>query len=180
MSVQIQGGSGNVLDVNKRGEVLAAASVTPEIIKTGLADGDSYIWCSTDINVAAAGTLLAVRNDSSTQRLVITRIIIVGGDVTSRYEIHRVNVAYGATGTDVVGMNLANRGAIADVAADANETQNAQVAANVFMEAALTTKASVDLRVGIVLGYGDALVCDQVAESTAGSCTFFGYFVENN
>ena len=104
----------------------------------------------------------------------------MGGDVTSRYEIHRVNVAYSATGTDVVGMNLANRGAIADVAADANETVNAQVAANVFMEAALTAVKSVDLKVGIVLGKGDALVCDQVTESDSGACTFFGYFVDNN
>ncbi len=180
MSVQIVGRTGNVLDVNARGEVLAASTVTPEIIKTGLATGDSYIWHSQDLDVAAGGTLLAVRNDSANQRLVITRILITGGNATSRYEIHRVNVAYTATGTDVVGMNLANRGANADVSADANETQNSQVAANVFMEAALTAVKSVDLKVGIVLGKGDALVCDQVTESTAGAVTFFGYFVDNN
>ncbi len=180
MSVQLQGNTGNIADVNSRGEILASASVVPEILKTGLATGDAYIWHSQDVNVVALGPLLAVRNDSGSQRLVIDRVIIVGGDATSRYEIYKVDVAYTSAGTAVSGMNVGGKGVIPDVTADAIETGSAQVAANVFMEAALTTITTVELKVGIVLGKDQALVCNQVVESTAGACTFFGYFVDNN
>lgn len=180
MSIQLTGRSGNRADVSPRGELLVAGAVESALTNSALTTGEAYVWHSQDLNVAAAGTLIAVRNDSGSQDLVITRIIIVGGDVTSRYEIHKVDVAYTSTGTPVVAINLGNSGTLPDATAHADESANSQVAANVFMEVVAIALTTVEVEVGIVLGRDQAIVIDQVSESGAGAATVFGYFVDRN
>ncbi len=164
--------------VNSDGQALAQASVTDELV----ASNQSYAWNSQNIDIAAAGTLLAVRNDSPDQDLVIDRMIISAGDANTRYEIHKVTAAYTsatqANGAAINGVPMGPGGGKAAATSHSDETGNAQVAANVFMEVTLLITTTLELQVGLVLGGGEAIAVDQVTESTAGAVIVFGYFVD--
>lgn len=181
MGLQIAGNKGAVLDVSPQGEVLAQIAATPAITQAALLRGDAYAWHSQDINIDTPGdTLIMLRNDSGSQDLVIDRIILVGGNANSRYEIHKVTVEYtpatGAKGAIIVGMNLGNSGTTADVECRSDEDGNTQGA--VFAEGSLLAVTTVVLQMNLVLGKGQAVGIDQVAASIAGAATIFGYFVD--
>lgn len=164
--------------VNSDGQALAQATVTEELV----ASVQSYAWNSQNIDIAAAGTLIALRNDSPDQDLVVDRVIICAGNAATRYEIHKVTAAYtpvtGANGAVILGVPLTPGSGKAPVECRSNETGNTQVAANVFMEVTLLATTSIELLVGLVLGGGEAIAIDQVTESSAGSAIIFGYFVD--
>ncbi len=69
--------------VNPDGQALATVVATGELV----ANKQAYAWNSQNIDIAAAGTLLAVRNDSPDQDLVIERAIICAGNANTRYEM---------------------------------------------------------------------------------------------
>lgn len=164
--------------VNSDGQALAQVSVTEELV----ASNQSYSWNSQNIDVAAGGTIIALRNDSPDQDLVIERMILCAGDVDTRYEVHKITATYvpatGANGAVILGVPLNPGGGKAAVECRSNETGNAQVAANVFMEASLFATVSIELQVGLVLSGGQAIGIDQVSESSAGAAIIFGYFVD--
>lgn len=165
-------------NVNSDGQALAKVSATDELV----ANNQAYSWNSQDIDIATGSTLLAVRNDSPDQDLVIDRMIITGGNVPVRYEVHKVTAAYTSAtqgnGAAVPGVPLGPGGGVAAATAHSDETGNAQVAANVFMDPTLPATSTLELLVGLVLGGGEAIAIDQVTESTAGSVIIFGYFVD--
>ncbi len=164
--------------VNSDGQALAQVSATEELVESSQA----YSWNSQNIDIAAAGTIIALRNDSPDQDLVVTRLILSAGNANTRYEIHKVTAAYtpvtGANGAVILGVPLGPGGGKAPVECRSNETGNVQVAANVFMEASLIITTTIELKVGMVLGGGEAIAVDQVTESTAGAAMLFGYFVD--
>ncbi len=164
--------------VNSDGQALAQVSATEELV----ASNQSYAWNSQNIDIAAAGTLIALRNDSPDQDLVVTHAIISAGDANTRYEIHKVTAAYTsgtqANGAAILGVPLNPGGGKAPVTCHSDETGNVQVAGNVFMEVTLKITTSIELECGLVLGGGEAIAIDQVTESTAGAAIVFGYFVD--
>ena len=182
MGLPISGKSGNRADVNKKGEILSSVAAAPEITRNALAKGDAYAWHSQDSNVDAADTLLTVRNDSGSQDLVIDRIQITGGNVASRYEIHKItaNAAFsaGGIGAAIVAMNLGNSGKIPDASGYKDDIGNIQ--GTVFMEVAVGVTITKEFDVGIVLSKTQMIAVDQVTANTAGAATFFGYFVDRN
>ena len=164
--------------VNPDGQALAKASVTDELV----ANSQAYAWNSQNIDIAAAGTIIALRNDSPDQDLVVERMILSAGNADTRYEVHKVTAAYTpatrANGAVILGVPMGPGGGKAPVECRSNETGNAQVAANVFMEVTLLITTTIELQVGLVLGSGEAIAVDQVTESTAGAVILFGYFVD--
>lgn len=164
--------------VNKDGQGLAEVEATDQLIFSNQA----YSWNSQNIDIGTGGTLLAVRNDSPDQDLVIERVILSAGNADCRYEIHKVTAAYTSAtqnnGAAVPGLPLNPGGGKAPTTAHSDETGNVQVAANVFMEATLLITTTIELEVGLVLGGGEAIGVDQVGESTSGAVILFGYFVD--
>ncbi len=164
--------------VNSDGQALAKVSATEDLV----ASNQSYAWNSQNIDIAAAGTLLAVRNDSPDQDLVITHGIISGGNASTRYEVHKVTAAYTsgtqANGAAINGVPMGPGGGKAAATSHSDETGNVQVAANVFMEVTTLAVTTIEVQIGLVLGGGEAIAVDQVTESTAGAVILFGYFVD--
>ncbi len=164
--------------VNSDGQALAKVSATDDLV----ASNQAYAWNSQDIDIAAAGTIIAVRNDSPDQDLVITHAIISGGNANTRYEVHKVTAAYTsgtqANGAAINGVPMGPGGGKAAATSHSDETGNVQVAANVFMEVTLKAVTSIEVLIGLVLGGGEAIAIDQVTESTAGAAIVFGYFVD--
>ncbi len=164
--------------VNSDGQALAKISATDELI----ANRQSYSWNSQSIDIATGETIIALRNDSPDQDLVVERVILAAGNANCRYEIHKITAAYtpatGANGAVILGVPLNPGAGKAPVECRSNETGNAQVAANVFMEATLVITTTIELQVGLVLGGGEAIGIDQVGESTSGAAILFGYFVD--
>ena len=160
--------------VNSDGQGLAKASVTSELV----ASRQAYAWNSQDLDIDAGDIIIALRNDSPDQDLVITHAIICAGNANTRYEVHKMTAAWTASGTAVLGVPLRPGGGTAPVTCRSDEDNAVQVAANVFMEVTLLAVTSIEVQIGLVLGGGESIAVDQVTESTAGSVILFGYFVD--
>ena len=175
MGLAIQGKSGFNAEVSDVGAMLVSG--LDAITLNALTKGDAYVWTAQDADIDAADTMLAVRNDSHTQKLVIDRIELTNGNVATRYEIHKVTAAFTAAGTAATEINLGGTGKKAPVSAYSDETGNTQ--GTVFAEIGAGVAVETYVRkVGMVLNEGEAIGVDQVTESTAGACSIYGYFIE--
>src|SRR3989304_3225358 len=110
MGTKIESGTGNGFEAEVTSLHALVVSAEPEIFRASLR-GDAYIWTAPTADIDATDTIIAVRNDSTTRDLVITKIIIAGGNAISLYSIHYITAAYTSAGTAVVGRNL-NTGSI--------------------------------------------------------------------
>lgn len=163
-----------VAAVNVKGEL--STRIETALVENGLAQQDSYIWQSQDIAFDAGDTFLLLKNTSS-GLLVIDQIIVTGGDAISRYEIHVGTAATLPVGVAVTGFNLNTSSSnVAPAIAKADETANTQGTVIIDVALLVTTSLVID-NPGIILGGGNWLACDQVAESAAGAVSFTGHFV---
>ena len=177
MGLPISGISDNRLDVNSRKEVLMSASMMPEITKVALTTGDAYVWMSQDTDINAADTMNSVRNDSSSQDLVIDRIVIVGGTVASRYEIHRISEGNAfAGGTVIAAVNLGASGKIPDASGYTHDTGNTQ--GTVVLEVGVGVLGTRVIQCDFTLSTKQILAIDQETENAAGATMIFGYFID--
>lgn len=139
-----------------------------------LDNGLAFTWSNATYDYAAADTILAVQNDSTTRKLHIHEIHILG-DTESAFTIHcprNVTMA----GTTVTGVNLNRTSAnVAEATAKANETGNTQ--ANVIYRSLLLakTKQVIDME-GLILGKNDVIAVDITADGGAAYVVIFGYF----
>jgi hypothetical protein len=170
------GGAAHEAEVNKHGEVASRAASEPVAKRMSQLKGEAYVWTSQDADVDAADTLLAVRNNEA-RPLYIDKVVLTGGNATSRYEGHVVTATYTSAGTVVNAFNLntAYSGKSPDVTAHADETGNTQ--GTVIMDVAvLATTTIVYETPGLILSRNVALAFDQVTESTAGSIQIWGHY----
>ncbi len=174
MRIEDGKGSRGVAGVNADGRVSVSSETAN--VDASLDRSDSFVWCSQDIDVVAAGTMLMVRNDDSDKLLVIDKIIITNGDAITRYEGHIITASFTAAGTAVANFNLNTASAnVADVTSFANESGNTQ--GTVIIDVALLVTTSLVIPdPGIILAKGVAFAVDQVSESSAGAVSFFGHF----
>lgn len=173
---KIFGKSGNPVEVSPFGSLQVTG--WDAFMENALTKGDAYIWTAQSADLAAAATMLIVRNDSHTQKLVIVRVEVTNGNVATRYEIHKVTVAYIASNVTADEINAGGTGKKAPASASNNETANAQ--AHVFAEIGGGVAVETYSRdIGMVLNQGEAIGVDQVTDSTAGACTIYGYFIDN-
>ncbi len=148
------------------------------LMENALTKGDAYVWTAQDANIVAADTMLSVRNDSHTQKLVIVRVEVTNGDVATRYEIHKITATYTPTGTVADEINLGGTGKAAPVSAIHDETGQA-TQGTVFAEIGAGVPVETYKRdTCLVLNQGEAVAVDQVAESTAGACSIYGFFID--
>jgi len=174
--MRIEGQDGSVLEVTPQGEVLVKGDRWAAAVDRG----DAYIFHSQDENIAAAGTMIALRNDNPTRKLVIDRVLVINGNVATRYEVHRLTAAYTSAGDVVEGVNA--NGAYANIAngqgvtCHANETGETQ--AEVFMDVggAVAVATYGPFQLDMKLQAGQAVAVDQVTESDSGAATLFAYF----
>lgn len=166
-------------DVNSKGQALVKATVEPEIVRVARTTGEAYAWNSQNINIGTGDCLLAILNTSPNKDLVIDRLIFCAGDVSHRFEVHKITAAYTPSGTAVPGVPLGPRGGAGPSAtAKSNEVGINQVAANVFMEVSNATLVTIEVKCGLVLGGGEAIGIDQIGEGAIAACMAFGYFVD--
>lgn len=176
MLFNIFGKSGNQAEVSPQGSL--QTSGWDAFMENALTKGDAYIFTSQDADVAAAATLLIVRNDSHTQKLVMVRIELTNGDGASRYEIHKVTAAYTASNATGTVINAGGTGKQPAATVSNNETANAQ--GTVFAEIGAGIAVETYHRdLALVLNEGEALGIDVVANLAAGACTMYGYFIDN-
>jgi hypothetical protein len=176
-SVAIKGGSsGREAEVDSQ---LRLSVITETPLQQALRKGLAYSWTNVPADIATTETMLIVRNNSSTQDLIIERISLSNGNAAvSNYDIHLVTAAYTNAGTAVVGVNLnSHYGNAAPVDATADETGNTQ--GSMILEYwAVLADATYELDMNVRLKNGTALGIDQVTESTRGTAQFVGYFVD--
>lgn len=175
--MRIEGQDGNVLGVNAAGEAYVRA-LTPW--QAAVDRGDAFIFHGPDKDIAAAGTVLALRNDNPNRVLVIDRILITNGNVATQYEVHKITAAYVSTGDAVAGLNA--NGAFADIAnlegvtCHADETGETQGAIFLVVGAGVVVEQYGPYQIDMKLLAGQAIGIDQVTDSTAGAATIFAYF----
>lgn len=175
MRIEDGKGSGKVAEVDAANRLRTSAAVLSETHRVSLDSGRAFIWTSQDIDVAAAGTMLAVRNDGK-EPLIIDGFIITGGNVISRYECHIVTASFTIAGVAVANFNLNTGSAnVADVTAFANESGNTQGTVIYDITAGITITVQVPTP-GLVLAQGHTFAIDQVTESDAGNVTIVGHF----
>ncbi len=142
--------------------------------------GDAYLWFTSDANLADADTVLMIRNDSSTQDLVIDSVEILNGDATTCiYDFHIVTAQYTAAGTAIVGTNMnTNFANTASVTAIHDETGNTQ--GTVIKEyIALLADTYYDFTdMGIILKEGTSFGVDQITASDSGAVSIKAYFID--
>ena len=170
------GKSGNPAEVSREGSLQVTG--WDAFTENALTKGDAYIWASIDADVNTGDTLLIVRNDSHTQKLVMVRVELTNGDVASLYPIHKVTVAYTASNVTANEINAGGTGKKAPASASNDETANAQGTILGYIGAGVAVE-TYHRDTLVVLNEGEALGVDQVAESTAGACTMYGYFIDN-
>lgn len=177
MLFNLFGKSGNQAEVSKHGSLQITG--WDAFAENALTRGDAYIWTSQDANIDVGDTMLIVRNDSHTQKLVIIRVEVTNGDAISRYEIHKVTAAYAASNATGTEINAGGTDKKAPATASNDETANAQ--GTVFAEIGGGVAVETYHRdTALVLNRGEAIGVDQVTESAAGACTIYGYFLDNN
>jgi hypothetical protein len=142
--------------------------------------GDAYSWFIGDSDIATTETMLIVRNDSSTQDLVIDSVELLNGNITQCvWDFHIVTAPYTNAGTAVVGTNLnTNFSNSANATCTHDETGNTQGTVIKEYRALVADTYYNFTNLGIVLKEGTAFGVDQITESDSGACTFVGYFVD--
>lgn len=173
--MQIEGQDGSKLKVSPKGEALITGG---DRWRAAIDRGDAYVFHGIDKDIAAAGTVLMVRNDSLIRKLIIERIAIINGNVATLYAIHLITAAFTAAGDAVVGVNMngmSNKQADATAIGDeTGETQGA-ILQDVGGAVAKETLDAPGL-VGFVLAPNTAIGIDQVTDSTAGAASIYAYF----
>lgn len=175
MTVLRDASTGDAAGVNSEKQLLTNSVVISELEHESEENGSAYSWVSGDLNVAAADTMLLVKNTSDTP-LHIHSIEVSSGNVATRYEIHLPTSEVTPTGTAVTGTNL-NTGKpnVADATAKSKETDNSQ--GNVIRDVSLLATTTLYLRMeGLILAKNKSIGVDQVTESTAGSVTIIGHY----
>ena len=160
---------------------LKTQSVSTSAINAASLKGKAFAWNAVSADIAAAGTALAVRNDSTTEYLVIEKIYVYS-DIASAVDVHLVTATYTSAGTAVTGVCLNKATAtVATATAHANETGNTQGDIIVTLHTPeLTTSAEsieYDFKGSIILGQNQAIGVDVVADSAAFECTVIGYYI---
>ena len=138
-------------------------------------NGQAFTWANATYDYAAADTILAVQNDSTTKKLHIHEIHICG-DTETAFTIH-VPKNVTMAGTVVTGVNLNRTSAnVAEATAKANETGNTQ--ANVIYRSILLAKTKQVISTpGLVLGKNDTIAVDLVTDGGAAYVVVFGFYL---
>ena len=119
------------------------------LLHSSLVDGLAFSWSNVTYNYTAADTILAVQNDSTTQKLHIDQIWC-HGDTTTRVIVHATSEnGFTMAGTSVTGVNLNRVGTPATASATAfgDETGNTQ--GNIFWAGSIPADNATPVAIGL-------------------------------
>jgi hypothetical protein len=167
-------GRGYKAEVDEHNHLWAHAVAELAIADASEKNGDAYAWtASADID--ATDSIIWLRNDSTTQNLIIDTIS-VSSDVAGSWFIYcPENVT--PDGTTVTGVNLNRASSKVALATCKRDNTTAVLANYIFYghnQAAQTVV--MQLRGALVLGYLDCVAVDITTEPALAQCTILGYF----
>ena len=141
----------------------------------------AFLWHSVPYDPAAADTILAVKNTSSTRLLNLTDLWINNGATASEYQVHILTASYTSAGTAVTGVNLnPSSSKAAEATAHADETGNTQGTRIHTTYLPVDATRHIDLR-GWSLGQNVAIAVDIVADGGGEqSVSIVGYYGDSN
>jgi len=174
--MQIESGTGNgyranVTDENK---LRAYCTTESEISYESETNERAYTW-SHSYDYDANDTILWLKNTSSTEHLIIDRILI-GSDTTTLFTVHFPEDTTQA-GTAITGTNLNRQsGKTASASAVGDETGNSQ--GTIMAKGIVLANTTVNLPVegSIILGLNDEIGIDLVTAGTLCTCVIRGYY----
>ena len=176
MSIQIGDGkgAGSLMEVKEhRAQV---DSITETAFEKASRAGLAFSWVNATYNMAAADTILAVRNTSATRKLHIVRAQM-SSDTVQVAAFHITRGSAALAGTAVTGINLGTQGTIAEADAQGDETTNSSQGGVVSRyEMAVATQAEVNFEGAIVLGTSDSFAVDFPTDAAVVYVTFWGYY----
>ena len=170
MSLQVVGRDGSLLDVTKDGRV-----------RTSNHNREMFSWTLVTYNMAAADTILGLRNISSTKGLHITKVA-VSADVAGIVDFHVVNGSAALAGTLITGVSMNGpKATTADADARGDETTNTtQGSVILTLEIPAAGAAGPigvwDFEGDLVLGLNQMLGIDMAQEAATCQASIFGYF----
>ena len=189
--MKIEGINGNTAEVNSSQQLQTRAATVSALHEASLS-GQAFAWNAVSADIDTGDTMLLVRNDSSSKKLVIEKAY-VWADVAASFDIHVVTASFTIAGTAVTGVCLNKASAtVADATAKADETGNTQgdiiattrntryVRGNGDDNADIAAASEgrwVDLSGSVILGENQAIAVDIQGESAAFECTIIGYFL---
>ncbi len=170
-------GRGFKAEVNDEFELVTRAITEEEIVHAS-GEGNSFSWDSTELDIAANGTMLFVKNLDSTP-LILDRVTINGSNVICFWTVLIGATTTTPSGVTVTGVNLNEvfSSNTADVTSVSNETAVADGAIVDRVKTPIDNTLQHDLH-GIILGKGHYVQFNQVTESDSGSIILFGHFEE--
>lgn len=167
-------GDGRTLEIDE--ERRAKVDARSDFLKA-VDEGDAFVWTIESYDFSAADTVLCVRNDNSSKKLHITKVIVESDATKSEVEIHRITAAFTAAGTAVTGVNLNGSSAkTAEATAKATETGNTQGSVVERRQSHANTPLIVDFEGALKLGYDHAVGIDLVTGGDWVMASIWGYF----
>jgi hypothetical protein len=167
-------GKGYKAEVNEKNQLQIHSITDVAIAEASETSGDAYAWtASADID--ATDSILWLRNDSTTQNLIIDTISVSSDAAGSWFIYCPENVT--PDGTTVTGVNLNRASSKVALATCKRDNTTAVLANYIFYghnQAAQTV--AVQLRGSVVLGYLDCIAVDITTEPVLAQCTILGYY----
>lgn len=161
---------------------LKTYAVSIPAIQAASMKGKAFAWNAISANIDTGDTALAVRNDSTTELLVIEKLY-VWCDVEAQFDVHLITASYTSAGTAVTGVCLnKSTPTVATATAHADETGNTQ--GNIILTLHTNETATdqfgidYDFKGSVILGQGQAIGVDIINEPGAFECTIIGYYIE--
>jgi hypothetical protein len=160
-----------VTDENK---VRTYTTVESEISFESETNGRAYSWtASADID--ATDSILWLRNDSTTENLIIDFISISSNAAGSWFIYCPVNAT--PDGTTVTGVNLNRQSGNVALATCKRDNTTASLANYVFYgHSGAAETVQVDFHDSLILGYLDCVAIDITTEPALAQATIFGYY----
>jgi hypothetical protein len=167
-------GSGRKAEVDSHNHLKTHSVSELAIAEASEQDGDAYAWtASADID--ATDSILWLRNDSTTQNLIIDTISISSDAAGSWFIYCPENVT--PDGTTVTGVNLNRASSKVALATCKRDNTTAVLANYIFYGHNQVAETVVmQLRGALVLGYLDCVAIDITTEPALAQATILGYF----
>ena len=148
------------------------------LLHSSVVDGLAYSWSNATYNYTAADTILAVQNDSTTQKLHIDQVWC-HGDTTTRVIVHATTedgfTMAGAAGVTGVNLNRSSSNA-ASATAFAHESGNSQ--GNIFWAGSIPADNAtpVAIGLGVILDLSDVIAVDFTDDGGEALVTIIGHY----
>ncbi len=167
---------GKAAMVNDEGQLVTRSIIETELEHASV-QGNAYSWDSLELDIAAGGTMLFVRNDSDTL-LVLDFLIINGSDVICTWDVGLgEETTTPAGGTEVIGVNLNRVFSSKRAAATSRSDETAVADADVI--ARIKTPISghhIHRLDGVILGKNHYIQINQETESVSGSVGLVAHY----